>query len=67
MNPRGKKLEPKLGLDMPFAELVQRLLQTNPKEVEESIEKAKQTNPSPPRKPSRNGLTKPRAHKLPMP
>jgi hypothetical protein len=46
MNPRGKKLEPKLGIDMPFAELVERLMQTDPKEVERSIEKAKQKNPS---------------------
>jgi hypothetical protein len=45
MNPRGKKLEPKLGLDMPFAELAERLMQTNPKEVEESIERAKQEKP----------------------
>jgi hypothetical protein len=42
MNPRGKKLEPKLGLNMPFAELVERLMQTDPKEVEESVEKGKQ-------------------------
>ena len=41
MNPRGKKLEPKLGLNMPFPELVERLAQTDPKEVEESIERAK--------------------------
>ena len=46
MNPRGKKLEPKLGLNMPFAELVERLVQTKPKEVERSIEKAKQKNPA---------------------
>jgi len=45
MNPRGKKLEPKLGLNMPFAELVERLMQTDPKEVERSIEKAKQEKP----------------------
>ena len=45
MNPRGKKLEPKLGLDMPFAELVERLMQTDPKEVERSVEKAKQEKP----------------------
>ena len=42
MNPRGKKLEPKLGLNMPFGELVQRLTQTDPKEVERSIERSKQ-------------------------
>jgi hypothetical protein len=46
MNPRGKKLEPKLGISMPFAELVERLMQTDPKEVERSIEKAKQEKPS---------------------
>jgi hypothetical protein len=46
MNPRGKKLEPKLGLDMPFAELVERLMQTDMKEVEKSIAKAKQEKPS---------------------
>jgi hypothetical protein len=46
MNPRGKKLEPKLGLDMPFSELVERLMQTDPKEVERSIERAKQKKPS---------------------
>lgn len=42
MNPKGKKLEPKLGLDMPFSELVRRLIQTKPKEVERSIARAKQ-------------------------
>jgi hypothetical protein len=42
MNPRGKKLEPKLGLDMPFRELLGRLIQTDPKEVERSIKKSKQ-------------------------
>jgi hypothetical protein len=49
MNPRGKKLEPKLGLDMPFAELVERLMQTDPKEVDESVEKAKQKTRPPPK------------------
>jgi hypothetical protein len=50
MNPKGKKLEPMLGLDMPFGELVQRLLQTKPREVERSIARAKQKI-SPKRKP----------------
>jgi hypothetical protein len=44
MNPRGKKLEPKLKLDMSFGEALQRFVQTKPKEVERSIEKAKQKN-----------------------
>ncbi len=42
MNPRGKKLEPKLGLDMPFGEALARFVQTKPSEVEKSVEKAKQ-------------------------
>jgi hypothetical protein len=46
MNPRGKKLEPKLGLDMPFSELIERLMQTDPEEVEESVERAKQEKPT---------------------
>lgn len=50
MNPRGKKLEPKLGLNMPFAELVERLMQTDPKAIEESVERAKQEKPSAKRK-----------------
>ncbi len=45
MNQRGKKLEPKLGLDMPFAELFERLVRTDPKEVEESIKKSKAKKP----------------------
>jgi hypothetical protein len=45
MNPRGKKLEPKLGIDMPFGEIVERLVQTNPKEIERSIEKGKEKKP----------------------
>jgi hypothetical protein len=45
MNPPGKKLEPKLGIDMPFAELLGRLVQTDPKEVEESIKKSKTKKP----------------------
>ena len=58
MNPRGKKLEPKLGLAMPFGELVVRLTQTDPKEVERSIAKAKQRKQPKPRakgKPKRRG------------
>jgi hypothetical protein len=50
MNPRGKKLEPKLALDMRFAELVERLVQTKPKEVERSVAKAKQAKEATARK-----------------
>jgi hypothetical protein len=53
MNPRGKKLEPKLGLHMPFTELLERLMRTNPKDVEESVEKAKQKEPPKPKRQKR--------------
>ena len=46
MNPRGKKLEPKLRLDMPFDEALRRFVQTDQKEVEKSIERAKQKKPN---------------------
>jgi hypothetical protein len=45
MNAKGKKLEPKLKLDMPFDEALARYVQTNPKEVEKSIERGKQKTP----------------------
>jgi hypothetical protein len=45
MNPPGKKLEPKLGIDIPFAELLDRLVQTKPEEIEESIKKSKTKRP----------------------
>jgi hypothetical protein len=41
MNPRGKKLEPKLKLDMPFAEALERFARTDPREVDKSIEQGK--------------------------
>ncbi len=46
MKRRGKKLEPKLGLDMPFGELLGRLVQTKPEEVEASITRSKQKRPT---------------------
>lgn len=42
MKPKGSKLEPKLKLDMPFDEALRRFVQTKPKEVDQSVEKAKQ-------------------------
>jgi hypothetical protein len=45
MTNKGKKLEPPLKLDMSFAEMMVRALQTDPKEVEASIERAKQKKP----------------------
>lgn len=51
-----RKLEPKFGLDMDFAEALERFAQTNPKEVADSIERAKQKKPpgdDAPRRPPR--------------
>jgi hypothetical protein len=45
MTNKGKKMEPPLKLDMSFGELVARTLQTDPKEVDESIERAKTKKP----------------------
>jgi len=53
MNAKGRKLEPKLGLDMPFAEALERFVLTDPKEVERSIAKSKNKKP-PGSKPSGN-------------
>ncbi len=40
-----KKTEPPLKLDMGFGEFLARALQTNPKEVQESIDRAKTKKP----------------------
>jgi hypothetical protein len=45
MKPKPKKLEPKLGLDMPFEEALQRFIQTDPTEVENGIKKSKKKRP----------------------
>lgn len=58
MNERGKKLEPKLGINMPFSELMQRILQTDPKEVEASVERAKQKETFSPLNPKRKARDK---------
>jgi hypothetical protein len=51
-----KKTEPPLKLDMSFGEFLARALQTDPKEVEESIERAKTKKPpqEPQRRPERS-------------
>lgn len=41
MTRKGKKLEPKLYLDMDFSEALERFGTTNPNEVKELIERAK--------------------------
>jgi hypothetical protein len=45
MSPKGKKLEPKLGLDMGFDEALERFVRTSPAEVDASIERSKQKKP----------------------
>lgn len=59
-----RKLEPKLGLDMDFGEALGRFVQTKPKEVAESVERAKTKKPpqdAPPRRPARPKREKPRS------
>jgi len=45
MTRKGKKLEPKFGLDMPFDEAMARFIQTKPSEVEASIQRSKKKKP----------------------
>lgn len=55
MNAKGKKLEPKLALNMPFGEALARFGLTKPKEVEKSIERGKQKKAPPKRKKATKG------------
>jgi hypothetical protein len=51
-----RKLEPPLRLDMDFNEALSRFVATDPKEVDESIERSKTKKPpgdGPPRRPAR--------------
>ena len=41
MNERGKRLQPKLSLDMPFDEALARFAAVKPSELKEAVEKAK--------------------------
>jgi hypothetical protein len=45
MTNKGKKLEPPLKLDMSFGEALDRLAGTDPKEVDESMRRAKTKKP----------------------
>lgn len=45
MTRKGKKLEPKLYLDLDFDEALERFAQTDPKEVDTSIKRAKKKKP----------------------
>jgi hypothetical protein len=54
---RGTKLDPPLRLDMSFEEALERFIGTDPKEVDESIERSKTKRPPqdlPPRRPGRS-------------
>jgi hypothetical protein len=46
MTARGKKLKRKRGPSMSFAELVQKLWQPEPEELEQQVAKAKQKKPA---------------------
>ena len=41
MNERGKKLEPKLKLNMPFGEAIERFMRVKTHELNEVVEKSK--------------------------
>ena len=57
MTNKGKKMEPPLKLNMSFEEALGRFARTDPKEVEESIERSKTKKPpqdDPPRQPMKS-------------
>lgn len=47
MNERGKKLEPKLKLEMPFSEALERMLRVKPHDVEQSVKNSKTAQGAP--------------------
>jgi len=49
---KGRKVEPPLKLNMPFDEALRRFAQTDPKEAQASVERAKQKKPPGGAKPS---------------
>lgn len=56
MTGSGKKLEPKLSLEMDFGEALERFARTDPKELAQSIERGKTKKPpgeNAPRRPPR--------------
>ena len=56
MTKKGRKMEPPLKLDMSFGEALSRFAAVKPKEVDDSIAKAKAKKPprdDPPRRPER--------------
>lgn len=55
-----KKMEPPLKLDMGFGEFLARAVQTDPKEVDESIQRAKTKKPSQDATPRRPASTEKR-------
>jgi hypothetical protein len=58
---KGTKLDPPLKLDMSFAESLERFISTKPKEVDESVERAKTKRPpqdGAPRRPGHSASVK---------
>jgi hypothetical protein len=45
MSNKGKRLQPKFGLDMPFGEALQRFIGTDPAEVDALIKRGKKKKP----------------------
>lgn len=60
MNERGKKLEPKFGLDMPFGEALARFARVKPAELNASIEASKSTAAPPVKGNPRNVRKRPK-------
>jgi hypothetical protein len=65
MTNEGKKLEPPLTLDMSFGEALARFVATKPKEVAESIERAKSKKPPGAESPGRRERVKRRSEQRP--
>jgi hypothetical protein len=55
---KGAKLDPPLRLDMSFEEALERFIGTDPKEVDESIERSKTKRPPQDDAPRRSGRSK---------
>jgi hypothetical protein len=47
MDQPGKKLKPKLSLDMPFEEALARFVQTDPAELKEATSRSKEADSAP--------------------
>jgi hypothetical protein len=50
LTPKGKKQEPKFGLNMDFGDALSRFVRTDPEEVEANIARSKKKKPKGPKK-----------------